>query len=217
MYLITPNTDRVSRRISVVIAALLLPGLLGCAGTSDRAAAGAQVDLQYVHDQANVILAFVAGRTDRLSISQQASTEVGDDSFTQRIAEYSTAMRNRATDIARLKGGACAGVDRRGYVRLRDCGELLDNEKKNAAQKLIAAENGDRKALYKALAKKDPDNRLSKEDVELVFAAKLRERAQAGAIVQLPDAGATFDAFKASERGAALGAACQPETWVTLR
>ncbi len=93
---------------------------------------------------------------------------------------------------------------------------LGDNEKRNEAQKLLAEENKDRKALYNEIARLNADTGVTVSAVEGIYALERLRRAKAGEVFQLPAAGADFDSVKASDLGARLGDKCVPGAWVTV-
>lgn len=83
-------------------------------------------------------------------------------------------MLARAPQINALKAQQAVGEDNKGYLQaLKDTGKDI-----------VAAENADRKAVYAAIAQK--------QGVDPVFvgerrAAQIRERAEAGEMLQAPD------------------------------
>jgi uncharacterized protein YdbL (DUF1318 family) len=133
------------------------------------------------------------------------------------VAEIAGKMRQRNSDIARLKQSGCLGESNRGYVEVRDCDETKDAEKRNAAQKLLSEENKDRKALYNEIARLNSDQGVSVSAVESIYAMERLRRAGAGEMFQLPPAGADLDTVKQSPLGQKLGAKCVAGAWVTVQ
>jgi uncharacterized protein YdbL (DUF1318 family) len=122
--------------------------------------------------------------------------------------------RVRKSQLDALKQTGCVGESNRGYVELRSSDTLDTADAKNQAQRLVADENEDRKAMYKELAK---INKKSVTTIEQLSANDLLKRARPGELFQLPPEGAQFDEFKSSEAGKKLGAACIPGAWVTVK
>jgi len=133
------------------------------------------------------------------------------------VNEIAVKLRERNDAVVALKRQGCLGENNRGYVALRECDALEDTDKRNEAQKQLAEENKDRKALYKEIARLNKDQPgLTVSTVESIYAAQRLKRAKPGEIFQLPPAGEYFDEFKASQAGKTLGAKCVPEAWVTI-
>lgn len=133
------------------------------------------------------------------------------------VLEIAGKMRQRNAEVAGLKQAGCLGESNRGYVELRDCDETKDAAKRNAAQKLLSDENKDRKALYNEIARLNSDQGVTVSAVESIYAMERLRRAGAGEAVQLPPAGADFDAVKQSTLGQKLGAKCVAGAWVTVQ
>ena len=95
--------------------------------------------------------------------------------------------------------------------------KIVDAEDRNETQRLIAAENKDRKALYGEIARLNKDQNVSVSEVEQIYAFERLKRAKTSEIFQLPSTGADFDAFKASPAGKSLGEECKPDAWVTIK
>jgi uncharacterized protein YdbL (DUF1318 family) len=86
--------------------------------------------------------------------------------------------RSRFSELEDLKQKGLLGENNKGYVEALKSG---DN-----AQAIAAAENKDRKTIYKAIAEQ---NNLSHafDVIESVFAKVQRDKAQSGVMVQNPD------------------------------
>ena len=132
------------------------------------------------------------------------------------VQQIATQLRKRNPEVQALKKKRCVGENNRGYLDLRDP-DKLEPEERNEAQRLIAAENKDRKALCQEVAKINKGENVTVAAVERIYAASRLKRAKADDIVQLPSKGESFDEFKASEAGKALGAECVPEAWVAIK
>ena len=78
-------------------------------------------------------------------------------STSEAVKELAKSMRARLPEVNALKANGSVGEDNRGYLRLQEGADALsDADAKNAAQKVVAAENDDRKALYTAIAEENP-------------------------------------------------------------
>ncbi|TFG38955.1 MAG: DUF1318 domain-containing protein [Candidatus Aminicenantes bacterium] len=123
-------------------------------------------------------------------------------------------MFRRNADVVALKAHGCLGEDNRGHLSLRPAACLADHEHKNSVQRAMAAENADRKSLYREIAKAYTASHLNVSAIEHVHAAQRRATAGRGEAFQLPQAGPEYDAFLASPLGQALGPKCEPKAWV---
>ncbi|MBX7257737.1 MAG: YdbL family protein [Candidatus Hydrogenedentes bacterium] len=212
---------------------------LGCViTTKHKIDAHIVLDIRHIQQQADGVLDYIDGKSDKLPAPESKSSverpgwmerlryamlpivpayaaELNES--TPRIKELADKMRERQPQLNDLKKSGAAGEDNRGYVALRESAALSDADKKNEAQKLIAAENEDRKALYREVARANSDAGATLTVVERVYAQRRLMRAGAGEIVQLPPEGSDFDTFKASAAGKKLGDACKPGEWVTLK
>lgn len=224
-------------RLGVLVTAVVAVAV-GCViRTEHKIDARIVVDIRHIEQQAESVLDFVEGKTDALPATE-APKSGGSSMLEQAIdfldpiptayaaelqqsspvvTELAGKMRERNGDIASMKEKSCLGEDNRGYVAVRDCEYCKDADKKNEVQKLSAAENADRKALYKEIAQLNKAENVTVSQVERVFAQKRLERAKTGEIFQLPPSGEDFDAFKGSATGKKLGDECKPEAWVTIK
>ncbi|HOQ91239.1 MAG TPA: DUF1318 domain-containing protein, partial [Candidatus Hydrogenedentes bacterium] len=132
------------------------------------------------------------------------------------VADLARRMRERHPQIEPYRRSGCFGENNRGYLELRECDGLKDPDARNAAQKLLAEENKDRKALYNEIARLNADQGVTVSTVESIYAAQRLKRGQAGEVFQLPEAGNWFDEVAQSSVGQRLGAQCRPGAWVTL-
>ena len=212
---------------------------LGCViTTKHKIDAHIVLDIRHIQQQADGVLDYIDGKSDKLPAPEPKSRLEGPgwmerlryamlpivpvyaaelNESTPRIKELADKMRDRQPQLNELKKAGAIGEDNRGYVALRESPSLADAEKKNEAQKLMAAENDDRKALYREIARANSDSGATLTVVERVYAQRRLMRAGTGEVVQLPPAGEDFDAFKASAAGKKLGDACKPGEWVTLK
>lgn len=225
------------RRVGVVLAGLVL--IWGCVNIPSKFEAHITVDIrQHIEQQAGGMLDFIEGKTDTVP-SQPAKPGAGKTSWLERtwqmvspiqvayaaelkrssdeITRLATELRSRYDQIDALKKKGYVGESNRGYVELRASDRIANSDERNEAQRLVAAENKDRKALYQEVARLNKDQNVSVSLVERIYAQERLNRAKAGDIFQLPPKGGDFDAFKASPAGQRLGAECQPDAWVTMK
>ncbi|HOE65174.1 MAG TPA: DUF1318 domain-containing protein [Candidatus Hydrogenedentes bacterium] len=210
---------------------------LGCVITTRHTIdAHITVDIRHIEKQADDVLDFVEGKKDALSEPTAAppapSSRLRDildalapcrtayaadlRSASPRITEIAGRMKERHASVEQLKKNSAVGEANNGYLEIRPSQALADPSAKNEAQKVVAAENVDRKDLYREIARLNAAENVSVATVERVYAQKRLLRAASGEIVQLPPAGADFDAFKKSSAGQKLGSACEPGAWVVL-
>ncbi|MBI4558441.1 MAG: YdbL family protein [Candidatus Hydrogenedentes bacterium] len=222
---------------SLVAVVSIMFVVLGCVITTRHTIdAHIVVDIRHIEEQAEDVLDYIEGKTDGPPAA--GAPAKGKSSLLERGLEFVTPIRTayaaelkatspRLTELAKsmkerfpkleaLEAKGCLGEDNRGYVDLRPC-EGLEGEAKNDAQKLVAAENADRKAFYKEIAEQNTDQNVTLTVVERIYAQKRLERAKPGDIFQLPPTGEDFDKFKTSALGKKLGAECQPDAWVTIK
>jgi uncharacterized protein YdbL (DUF1318 family) len=223
-------------RISLAcLTAVSLVATLGCViRTQHTIDAHVTLDIRYIQDQADDVLDFIEGERAVLPeigpsgknsllertwsafapIQVAHAQELKTTSSTVR--DLATRMRDRHPQIEALKNDGALGENNRGYVHLFDHDSLAEAEKRNAAQQLVAAENADRKALYREIAVLNEEARISVTQVERIYAQRRLERGRSGERFQLPPAGKDFDAFKATDMGRNLGDQARPDAWVTL-
>ena len=226
------------RLVSALVAAGVIVGL-GCVRIPKKFEAHITVDVRHhVEEQADSVLDFVEGKSDTVSMEEEAPAPPGT-SWLERVwqavsplpvayakelkmsspavTEITQRLRERFAQLEALKKKGCAGENNRGYVELREAKRIEDPEERNHAQRIIAAENKDRKKLYKEMAQINKEDHVSVSMVERVFAQKHLERAKPGDLFQLPKRGDDFDAFRGSKAGQRLGAGCVPESWVRIK
>ena len=107
-------------------------------------------------------------------------------------------MKARFGDVEAAKKTGAVGENNRGFLEMIKPDAIADAEQRNNVQRVVAAENEDRKALYQEVARLNSDQNLTVGTVERIYAQKRLERAKSGEVFQLPPAGADFDAFAAS-------------------
>jgi len=225
-------------RYAIALPAAIAFLAIGCVITTKHTIdAHITLDIRHIEKQADNVLDFIEGKTDTLPATPEgaagpssllhgvldavspirmayaAESKMKEDSA--GIKEYAEKMRARQPDIAKWKEKGVICEDNRGYLSLRE-GSVSDPKEKNEVQKLIAAENDDRKAMYRQIARESASAEVTLTSVENVYAQRRLERAKSGEIYQLPPEGPAFDKFKASETGKKLGDKCKPGAWVAI-
>ena len=227
------------RQLGIVLTTIMLVAVFGCVLTTHHTIeAHITVDIRHVEAQADNVLDFIEGKTDEVpkvappagsngaSLLQQLgdvlcpmptahAAELKESSplATQILKE----LRERYPKLQALTAKEVLGEDNRGYVDLRSFDAFATPEEKNEAQQLVAAENKNRKDLYKEIARLNEESKVTISIVERIYAQKRLERAKPGEIFQLPPKGEDFEAFNNSALGKRLGEACQPDAWVTIK
>jgi len=211
---------------------------LGCViRTEHKIDAHVRLDIRHVQEQADEVLDFIEGDRDTLPAlgeSDGQNQSLVDAVFefvdfmpvahaaenmktaSPRVEAIAKSMRERHPKIEPYKNNGCFGENNRGYLELRDCPELEDGDTKNELQKLMAAENQDRKALYAEIARLNKEHGLSVSTVEEIYAMQRLRRAGSGDKVQLPSSGENFEEVKNSALCKKLGGECKPGAWVTI-
>ncbi len=227
------------KRSTLFLAGVLALVAVGCViRTEHKIDAHVQLDVRYIAEQAEDVLDFIEGNTDELPALDGDPEESGAaaawlrfavqtldpmpaahaqalDTNSPLIRQILQQLRARHGDIQALKDKGCLGETNRGYVALRPCDTLNDDEK-NEAQKLLAMENEDRKALYREIARLNADAGATVGKIEEIYAAQRRERAKSGEQFELPPAGPQFDQFEPTALCQRLGDDCAPGAWVTV-
>lgn len=228
------------KRFSNIATAAAVLFIVGCVVIPDTI--HITIDIRYVEQQADNFLDFVEGITDvppgeDTIDSDGAATE--DTSWLQRGLDYlnpvrvayaaefnessprvtqiANSMKKRNAQVIALKKQGSIGENNRGFLELRRPEVLSGDEEKNKVQGVVAAENADRKALYKELARLNQDQSLDITTLEKVYAKKRRERAKTGEHIQLPQAGPDLEALKKSALVSKLSGTIAPGAWVTLK
>ena len=223
-----------------LVSAMLILGL-GCViRTEHTITAEITLNIRQIGAQADDILDVIEGVTDKLSdvegigsTSDASSTVLGDflqefspmqiayaveikETNSPLIKEIVLKLRDRNDAIVALKKKGCFGETNRAYIELRDCAEQADAEKKNDAQKVLAEENKDRKALYREIARINKEDDLSIAKVESIHALRRLQRAKKKEVFELPPAGEDFEAVKKSILGQKLGSKAKPGAWIVI-
>ncbi len=229
------------RRMALAVTVTGIVVALGCSIVPKKFEAHITIDIrQHIEEQASSALDFIEGKAptpapapepqapapkktswmDRawdaltpMPVAYAAELKTSSQEVTRLLGE----MRQRNGQVQDLKSSGAAGESNRGYLELRDEGKAPEAERHNEAQRLVAAENKDRKDLYQEIARINKEDHVSVSMVESVYAVERLKRAKSGEIFQLPPKGPDFDAFKASPAGQKLGAECAPGAWVHIK
>ncbi len=226
-------------RIATGLVLIAVVAAFGCVITTRHTIdAHVTVDIRHIKEQAGDVLDFIEGERDtvpELEVDENAGAQsllnhcVDFICLTRTVhaAELETSsslakqilerLRERYPQIEALKEKGSLGENNRGYVELRAADKFEDAEQKNEAQRLIAEENKDRKALYKEIVRLNADEAdVSMTEIERVYAFERLKRAESGDLFQLPEAGEYFEEFKKSKPGRKLGSDCKPGAWVEI-
>jgi len=198
------------RRLIIAVPLIMLLLESGCFwraqhGLEERVATG----LHDIEQQAEQVLDFLEARREEPPVLDR-----DPDAAAKLWQETSFPERREAILALKQHGGM--GENNRGRLELRECETLSDPEAWNEAQKLLAQENKDRKALYKEIARQNRAEKISVAEIERIFVMKRLSRAKSGECFQLPADEEDFTEFKASRQGKRLGDACVPEAWVVF-
>jgi uncharacterized protein YdbL (DUF1318 family) len=210
--------------------------VLGCVNIPSKFEAHITVDIRHhIEQQATSTLDFIEGKTEAIkapvSLVPAASpvervlcalTPI-EVAYAQElkmtsptVTQIATRMRERFDEVQRIKAASRAGENNRGYLDIRNAEKITDADERNEVQRIIAAENKDRKELYQEVARINRDQNVSVTMVEGVYAMERLRRARAGEIFQLPPQGADYDSFLKTDVGKRLGAQASPGAWVTI-
>ena len=223
------------KKLTATWIILGLAGILGCVNVVIPSELTITIDIRHIEAQAEGLLDYVEGKSDVLpgfeaapetsssllhgvwdSLAPMKVVHAQLKTNSGMVKEIANSMKKRNAALSVLKKQGCIGENNRGYLELRECDDLAKADKKNEAQKLLADENKDRKALYREIARLNKDQNLTVSIVEGIYANEHLKRAKSGEVYQLPEAGKYFDAFKASGTGKKLGGKCVPKAWVAM-
>lgn len=224
------------KRLSVTGLAAVLAIFGGCVVIPDTFDANINVTIRHIQEQADEFLDYVSGETDTLPpigaapeadqksmldrfldaidpVQTAYAAEINETS--PRVQQIANSMKARFSDVEAAKRTGAVGENNRGFLEMVKPDAIADADQRNNAQKTIAADNEDRKALYQEIARLNADQNLTVGTVERIYAQKRLERAKAGELFQLPPAGADYDKFIASATGKKIADA-KPGAWVTI-
>jgi uncharacterized protein YdbL (DUF1318 family) len=211
----------------------LLVASVGCVVRTEHTInAHITLDIRHIEQQADDLLNFIEGDTNALPGEKQSMLRRALDflnpiqtahaaelksTSSPATQELAKSMRERNPQIDAYRAKGCFGENNRGYLELRDCDAVADAAARNDAQKLMAEENKDRKALYAEIAKLNQEQGVSVTTVESIFHNQRLKRGKPGEAFQLPAAGEFFDALKGTPQANSLGGEFQAGAWVTLK
>lgn len=231
------------RRVALAALVAVLVVTIGCVvSTKHQITAHITVDIRHIREQADDIIGFIEGETDELPAvaAETPAAEGQPDSgrllqrvqdvlspvrvaYAQdlnqdspKVREIAVRLRERRAQITELKAKGFIGEDNRGYVAVRPHDELSDAERRNEVQRVVAAENEDRKELYKEVVRLNADRNATLSVVERVFAQAYLKRGKTGERFQLPPAGPDLEEFRSSAAGEKLGSAVEPGAWIVF-
>jgi uncharacterized protein YdbL (DUF1318 family) len=122
-----------------------------------------------------------------LGVSPAYAAEVEDPGISNPAIQKIIDSRAKRVDrLDRFKDMGVIGEGRDGLVATRDLSKLEDLRERAEVQKLVRAENEDRNALYREIAKAKDLDPSQVPQVAETYAATLRERAEKGHWIQLP-------------------------------
>lgn len=119
-----------------------------------------------------------------LLLSGVAAAQGNLEINTPAIAQTKSAMAARHAQLAPHYASGALGLARDGTVQLRDAG-AIPLASRGAVQSAVAAENADRAALYREIAKAN-GNPAWENDIRATFAQQWITKAQPGWWVQNP-------------------------------
>jgi len=210
--------------------------LVGCVVIPDTFDANINITIRHIEEQAEDVLDYVEGDSEDLpGLSAAPKSEIGwfknalrilspiqtahaqtVKSTSPRIKQVADKMKQRNAEVAGIKKTGAVGENNRGLLELQNPSVITDTDEKNRVQRVLAADNEDRKQLYKEIVRINTDQELNVSTVERIYAQKRLERAKSGDLFQLPPSGDDFNAFRGSPKGKALGSKCKPNAWVTI-
>jgi hypothetical protein len=174
--------------------------------------ASGPADVGRLEAEADQILDYVAGTAEGFP-PQIAARIAPAEAETESAAVLAGKLRTRQPIILELKKRGFLGENNRGYVELRSS-EGLTDETKNLVQRMLSAENADRKTLYRELARLENNINVGLTLIERVYSMERLMGARPGELFQLPPEGGDLARLRESRIGKGLGDAFQAEAWV---
>lgn len=212
---------------------------LGCVVVPDEITARIYIDIRHIQEQADKALDYVEGKTDAPPELAPIPDEPQTQSFLRdaiqfispvrvahaqemkessaRATQILTAMRQRHSELEAAKATGAVGENNRGMAELVYPDKITDAEKRNEVQRLVAAENEDRKAYYQEIARLNKDENLTIATVERVYAQRRLMRGRAGELFQMPPAGEDLNTFLESAMGKKVASEATAGAWVVLK
>jgi len=204
-----------SNAFALAVAVFVVPLIAGCVVTGRPVTElSGPLDMSRLQLEAGMVVAYITGELDAFppGVAARASQVEGGVGSLPNVALM---LRGRHAAVLELKRTKVLGEDNRGYVELRSS-EGLAAEVINEVQKLVHAENTDRKNLYKEIARVEGRSDVTLTLIEHVYAMDWLRRARPGEWVQLPGDGNALMRVRTMDIGKRLGDACQPEAWVAV-
>ena len=130
--------------------------------------------------------------------------------------EAPDAMRARHAEVSALLLEGVLAENNRGYLRLWEAAQSLGAARRNSVQQVLAAENRDRKTVFREFTERQADSRVTVTMIEGLWLERRMLRAEPGHCFQLPEAGAAYERFRNGSAGKRFGAAAAPGAWVEL-
>lgn len=113
-----------------------------------------------------------------LALAGHAYAQANLEMNTPAIAALQSSMQKRHTELASFYGNGAIGLTREGYIALRDA-NAVSLAQRQQVNGLIAAENQDRSALYREIARANGRPEWE-NDVRATFAQRWTDKAQGG-------------------------------------
>lgn len=227
---------RITLATAGLVCALII---LGCTLRTEHVIdARIRLEIHHIEDQADSALDFISGETDEAPDIEIDAKKNGENGAWMRpifgaLSPFQTAyaqpssgsdeakkrlvnMRERFPELTARKKLGYVGENNRGYVEVLEHADYEeDDERKNEVQRLVAAENEDRKAYYREIVQAN-DELNSVTTVERAYALAYFKRGQSGQWFETPPAGDALDAYRETPQGKKLGEALKPAVWVQL-
>jgi len=121
-----------------------------------------------------LLAAVMLGPLHTVAARAQANIEIN----TPAITSLQASMRERHTQLAPLYTSGAVGLTRDGNIALRDA-NAVPLAQRQSVNALVAAENQDRTALYREIARANSKPEWE-ADIRATFAQRWIDRAQAG-------------------------------------
>ena len=157
--------------VAKVFSAAFLAAILGCINIPDTFEARIYIDIRHIEEQADKFLDYVEGKSETLP-SFSAPAEENQDSrarffptqfaalfesnkaYAQALKEDSPlvkqiadSMKARHAQIEAVKRTGAVGENNRGFVEVVDASKFGGADAENEGQRLVTAENEDKRAL----------------------------------------------------------------------
>jgi uncharacterized protein YdbL (DUF1318 family) len=212
--------------------------ILGCTLRTEHVIdARIRLEIHHIEDQADSALDFISGETDEVpdikidekkedngawllpaldALAPFRTAYAQPTSGSDEAKKHLLRMRERYPKLMEQKEAGYVGENNRGYVQVLDHEGLeADDELKNEVQRLVAAENENRKDYYREIVKANEEIK-SLATVERAYALAYFKRGKSGQWFETPPEGDALEAYKHTAQGKKLGDELKPETWVQM-